>query len=292
VIRILIIVIAAICYLATPALAVNPAQLKRGEYLFNIGGCKSCHTDTKNKGKLLAGGTPIKTPFGTFYGHNITKDKTFGIGNFTDEDFIRALREGITPNGHHYFPVFPFTSFTKMTDQDMRDIKAYIFSLPAVAQPNKPNEIAFPFSIRLLQFGWKLLFFKEGVFKPNKEKSKEWNRGAYLVQALAHCSECHTPRNILGGSDTSKFLAGTPDGPGGDPAPNITPDKEAGIGKWSATEIADVINSGMLPDGDFVGSSMADVSENLAKLTPRDLAAIVVYLQSLPPIRHKVSSKK
>jgi mono/diheme cytochrome c family protein len=284
--------VAALFSLVTSVSAAGQTQLKRGEYLFNIAGCKSCHTDTKNKGKLLAGGTPLKTPFGTFYGLNITKDKAFGIGKFTDEDFIRALREGITPNGQHYFPAFPFTSFTKMTDQDMRDIKAYIFSLPAVAQPNKPNEIAFPFSIRLLQIGWKLLFFKKGVFKPNKEKSKEWNRGAYLVQALAHCSECHTPRNILGGSDTSKFLAGTPDGPGGDLAPNITPDPETGIGKWPATEIADVINFGMLPDGDFVGSSMADVSENLAKLTPQDLAAIVVYLQSLPPIRHKVSSKK
>ncbi len=283
---------ALIALLSAPVFAADQTQLKRGEYIFHIGGCKSCHTDSKNKGKLLAGGTPLKTPFGTFYGLNITKDTTFGIGKWSDEDFIRALRTGITPNGHHYFPVFPFTSFTKMTDQDMKDLKAYIFSQPAVAKPNIPNDIAFPFNIRLLQFFWKILFFDQGVFEPNKSKSAEWNRGAYLVQALGHCTECHTPRNFFGGSDSSQYLSGTPDGPEGEPAPNITPDNETGIGKWSADDIASVINSGMLPDGDFVGSSMTEVSENLSKLTPADLKAMVVYLKSIPAIRHKITTKK
>tara|TARA_B100000315_G_scaffold260868_1_gene326605 strand:+ start:2014 stop:2901 length:888 start_codon:yes stop_codon:yes gene_type:complete len=288
-------IVAALFYLSAPALAAEPAQLKqikRGEYIFHISGCKTCHTNTKAKGKLLAGGTPLKTPFGTFYGPNITPDKTHGIGNWTERDFVRALREGVAPDGSHYFPVFPFTTFTKMTKRDMKDLKAYIFSLPAVAQPNIPHEIGFPFNIRLLQLGWKILFFDPGKFQPNEKQSAEWNRGAYMVQSLAHCSECHTPRNIFGASDQRNFLAGTPDGPEGDPAPNITPDKETGIGKWSAAEIADVVNFGMLPDGDFVGSAMTDVSQNLAKLTPQDLKAIVVYLESIPPIHNKVIAKK
>jgi mono/diheme cytochrome c family protein len=273
----------------TPSTA---ADLARGEYIFHLSGCKTCHTDAKNKGKLLAGGGPLKTPFGIFYGPNITPDKNHGIGKWSDEDFIQALREGTAPDGSHYFPVFPFTSFTKMTDQDMKDLKAYIFTLPAVAQPNKAHDIGFPFNIRLLQIGWKMLFFEKGKYTPDTKQSTEWNRGAYLVKGLNHCSECHTPRNIFGGSDLSRFLSGTPDGPEGEPAPNITPDKETGIGKWSAEEIADVINFGMLPDGDFVGSAMTDVSENLEKLTPKDLKAIVVFLKSIPAIRNKVIVKK
>jgi mono/diheme cytochrome c family protein len=291
VIRFLLITI-SLFFMANPALPADQAQLKRGEYIFHLSGCKSCHTDTKKKGKLLAGGTGLKTPFGTFYGPNITPDKTHGIGKWSEKDFIQALRVGTSPNGDHYFPVFPYTTFTKMTDQGMKDLRAYIFSLPAVASPNKPHDIGFPFNIRFLQWGWKLLFFNQGTFNPTEGKSAEWNRGAYLVQGLSHCSECHTPRNILGGIDNSRYLSGTPDGPEGEPAPNITPDLETGIGKWSAADIADVINSGMLPDGDFVGSSMTDVSENLSKLTPLDLKAIVTYLKSIPAIRHKVIAEK
>ena len=294
-IRFLILVILLLKF-GAPAIAAeatpSAAQLKRGEYIFHVSGCKSCHTDSKNKGKLLAGGTPLKTPFGIFYGPNITPDKNHGIGNWLEADFLKALREGISPDGSHYFPVFPYTTFTKMTDQDIKDLRAYIFSLPAVSQANKPHDVGFPFNIRLLQIGWRMLFFDKGVYQPDNQQNAIWNRGGYLVQALGHCSECHTPRNMFGGLDASRYLAGTPDGPEGEPTPNITPDEKTGIGKWSIAEIADVINSGMLPDGDFVGGSMTDVSENLAKLTANDLKAIVIYLKSQLPIYHKISSKK
>jgi len=276
--------------LSGPALAQSDA-VKRGQYIFTASGCAGCHTDTKNKGAFLAGGHALKTPFGTYYGPNITPDKTHGIGNWSDEDFIRALREGKAPDGSHYFPVFPYTSFTKMTDQDMRDLKAYLFSVPAVSKPNIPHDISFPFNVRLSMIGWKILFFDEGVFSPDAGKDDVWNRGAYLAQAMVHCGECHTPRNILGATKSDMAYAGTKDGPEGDLAPNITPDAETGIGKWSHKEIFDVLKIGILPDGDFVGGTMTEVTENMAKLTDDDLNAIATYFKSLPAIQNKVTGK-
>lgn len=284
-----LVVLTALAWASTAKAESDP--VKRGAYLFAAGGCAGCHTDSKNKGPLLAGGGPLKTPFGTYYGPNITADKTHGIGKWSDREFIRALRQGISPNGSLYFPVFPYPSFTKMTDRDMRDLKAYIFSLPAVAKRNKPHDIKFPFGIRFSMIGWNFLFLDKGPEPPDPARSAEWNRGAYLVRALVHCGECHTPRNFLGAVDRDKELAGTPDGLDGDPAPNVTPDPETGIGKWSADELLDFIGEGMLPDGDIVGGAMADVSENLAKLTSDDLKAITIYIKSLPPIRNKVTKK-
>ncbi len=275
---------------ASPAAAqANADAIKRGEYVFRAADCAPCHTDTKNKGAQLAGGRALPTPFGTFYSPNITADPVNGIGKWTDADFTRALREGISPNGSHYFPVFPYTSFTLMTDQDIKDLKAYIFSLPPVAQANKPHDIGFPFNLRFLQIGWKMLFFKEGVYKPDPAKSAEWNRGAYLTEALGHCAECHTPRNLLGGMDRSRWMAGSIDGPEGEMAPNITPHEATGIGEWDDIDFAYMLKTGAVPGGDVVGGLMAEVvRESTSKMTDADRTAMSKYILSLPPIDHKI----
>ena len=278
---------------APPARAQAPdaAAVARGQYIFTAAGCTSCHTDEKHKGAFLAGGVALKTPFGTFYGPNITPDPTYGIGRWTEAEFVRALRDGVGPQGQ-LFPVFPFTSFTRMTDADVNDLWAYLRSVPPVATPSKPHDVSFPFNVRAAQVVWKALFFTPGRFQPDPEKSAEVNRGAYVVQALGHCGECHTPRNVLGGLRTSLALAGTAHGPDGHAVPNITPDPETGIGKWSDGDVAEVFKSGMTPDGDFVGSGMAEeVRNTTSKLSDADVHAVVAYLKSLPPIRNKVGGK-
>jgi mono/diheme cytochrome c family protein len=275
--------VVAAALLVRPAWA-DQAQLDRGAYIFTAADCAGCHTNIKANGPLLAGGRPLKTPFGTFYSPNITPDPEHGIGRWTDADFIRALREGVAPDGSHLYPVFPYTSFTRMTDQDMLDLKAYIFSLPTVAQANRAHEIDFPFGWRFTLGAWKLLNFTEGAFAPDPAKDAEWNRGAYLVQALGHCGECHTPRDWLGGLDPSRAFAGTTEGPEGGKVPNITPDPETGIGSWSRADILRVLKTGMLPDFDAVGSAMGEVVQTTSRLTDADRQAIAVYLESLPPL--------
>ncbi|MCI0684726.1 MAG: cytochrome c [Gemmataceae bacterium] len=275
--------VALVCW-ATPGHA-DQAQIDRGAYIFTAADCGSCHTNVKAKGPPLAGGRPLATPFGTFYSPNITADPETGIGRWTDADFIRALREGVSPEDDHYFPAFPYPSFTKMTDQDILDLKAYIFSLPPVAQADREHEIDFPFGWRFSVWFWKQLNFTEGAFAPDPAKSADWNRGAYLVEALAHCGECHTPRGWLGGSDTSAAYSGTPDGPEGEKVPNITPDTDTGIGTWSSADVLRVLRTGQLPDGDFVGSVMGEVVEtSTSKLTDADRQAIAAYLATLPPV--------
>ena len=279
---------------AAPALALallvsapgraDQAQLDRGAYLFSAADCGACHTNVKAKGPLLAGGRPLKTPFGTFYTPNITPDPQTGIGRWSDADFTLALRRGVSPGNDHYFPVFPYGSFTKMTDQDILDLKAYIFSLPPVSQANREHDIDFPFGWRFSVWFWKQLNFTEGPMVPDAARSPEWNRGAYLAEALAHCGECHTPRGWFGGLETSLAMSGTTDGPEGQKVPNITPDKDTGIGSWSPKDVVRVLRTGQLPDGDFVGSLMGEVVNGTSKLTDADRQAIAVYLQSLPAI--------
>jgi mono/diheme cytochrome c family protein len=273
------------CWLAAADARADPAQIERGAYIFAAADCGACHTNVKEKGPLLAGGRPLATPFGTFHSPNITPDPETGIGRWTDADFVRALREGVSPDGSHYFPAFPYPSFTGMTDQDMLDLKAYIFSLPPVVQPDREHEIDFPFGWRFSVWFWKQLNFTEGPFAPEPARSAEWNRGAYLVEALAHCGECHTPRSWLGGLDRAAAYSGTTDGPDGEKVPNITPDPETGLGTWSATDVIRLLRTGQLPDGDFVGSVMGEVVENgTSKLTDADRAAIAAYLAGLPSI--------
>ena len=264
--------------------STDPA-IKRGAYIFHAAGCLACHTDEKNKGMPLAGGRALGTPFGTFYSPNITPDETHGIGAWSDEDFVRALRQGLAPDGSHYFPAFPYTAYTGMSERDMRDLKAYLFSRMPVAAPNRPHELKFPFRYRFLLWPWKLLFFDEGRRVEEAGMDAQWNRGAYLTEHLGHCAECHTPRNFLGGIKRSRNMAGNPSGPEGKKVPNITPDTGSGIGDWSGSDIAYFLKTGFLPDGDYAGGAMTDViEESTSKLRDEDLAAIAAYLMSLPPM--------
>jgi mono/diheme cytochrome c family protein len=264
--------------------ALDPDK-DRGAYLFAAAGCRNCHTDVKNKGAPLAGGRAMETPFGTFYTPNITPDTETGIGGWSDEDFVRALRDGVSPAGDHLYPAFPYTSYTRMSEDDMRALKAYIFSLPPVRQENRAHELDFPFGWRFLLGAWKMLNFTPGAMAPESGRSESWNRGAYLVEALGHCGECHTPRDALGGLDGDRRMAGTTDGPDGEKVPNITPDESTGIGAWSTSQITGVLRTGLLPDGDVVGSVMGEVVNNgTSRLTDADRAAIAEYLQSLPAI--------
>jgi mono/diheme cytochrome c family protein len=267
---------------APAATAADPEAIARGAYLTVAAGCDNCHTDRAHGGQPYAGGLALATPFGTFFSPNITADPQSGIGGWTDAQFLRALREGVRPDGANYFPVFPYPSFTGITDDDALAIKAYLFSLPAVHQANRPHDISFPVSWRFLQTGWKILFFNAGPFRPAPERSAAYNRGAYLVTALAHCGECHTPRNWLGAPDRDGFLSGTPDGPDGKKVPNITQDKPTGIGNWSEADIVGVLTDGHLPDFDFVSGAMGEVVKDTARLTDEDRRAIADYLKTVP----------
>ena len=267
-----------------PALA-DSGSVDRGAYLFALAGCGGCHTDDAHHGAPLAGGTPVDTPFGTFYGPNISPDPTYGIGAWSDADFIQALRQGLRPDGGHLFPAFPYTSFTFITDMDILDLKSYLFAQPPSSEASKPNDLWFPFSWRWLQTFWRWMNFTPGPFKPDLSKSPVWNRGAYLVEAVAHCGECHTPRDLTGGLKTSLAYSGTARGPGGQKVANITSDKDTGIGRWSHYQIAHFLASGILPDGDVAGSLMGEViKRSTSKMTEADRDAVATYLESIPPI--------
>jgi mono/diheme cytochrome c family protein len=277
---------------ALPVWGNEPTAIERGKAILQAAGGCSCHTDEKHAGAFLAGGHAIKTPFGTIYSPNITPAPKTGIGTWSEADFLTAMTQGIGPGGVHYFPVFPYTSFTRMTAQDVRDLQAYLFSVPPVEQPNKPPQLRFPFGWRAGLVVWRWLNFHPGTFQPRSDQSVEWNRGAYLATALGHCAECHTPRNWLGGLKTTMAYAGSADGPEGELAPNITPDEATGIGKWSVADIVWFLQTGVKPDGDDAQGLMSVVIENGYKHLPEtDLRAIAVYLRSLPPIRHKVVKK-
>jgi mono/diheme cytochrome c family protein len=258
--------------------------VKRGEYVFNAAGCLGCHTESKDAPRL-AGGRALKTPFGTFYSPNITPDSDSGIGGWTQVDFNRAMRDGKAPDGSSYFPVFPYTAFTHLTDQDLQDLKAYLDAQPAVAKPNRPHDVSPPFGWRFLLPVWQAMFLDEGGLPPAPGRDEKWLRGRYLVEAAGHCGECHSPRNFLGAVDHSKSLGGSADGPEGKPVPNITSDQQAGIGKWSAGDIAFMLEIGMMPDGDFVGGGMNEVVANsTSKLAAADREAIAAYLVTVPPV--------
>jgi mono/diheme cytochrome c family protein len=274
----------ACCSGSVTAHAQDNGAITRGAYLALAADCAACHTDKKAGGAPLAGGPPLTTPFGTFYGPNITPDKTTGIGNWTEDQFRRALREGINEHGAYMFPVFPFTSFTNLTDRDASDLYAYLMSVPPVTHRAPHNDVKFPFGWRPLLAGWRTLFFKEGPLQPVAGQSDEWNRGRYLAEAVGHCEECHTPRNFLGALDRAHAFAGNPHGPNGNEAPDITADKKDGIGDWKLDDIEEVLKSGMTPDGDSVGEGMADVVDGTSKLTDADRHALAIYIQSLPAL--------
>ncbi|GLQ07069.1 c-type cytochrome [Sneathiella chinensis] len=266
---------------------------EEGRYLTAAAGCQSCHTDPATKDAPFAGGRAMKTPFGVFYTPNITPDSEQGIGGWSRDDFIRAVKTGVSPEGQHYFPAFPYTSYTRMTDEDAGKIFAYLQSLPANDRPNRDHEIAAPFSWRFLQAGWKLLFFDEGGDDQALPTDPVLARGAYLTNALGHCGECHTPRNGLGGIDDSLFMAGAIGGGEGELVPNITPDPATGIGDWTKGDLASFLETGMKPNFDDVQGTMGDViTYSTSHLSLEDREAMAAYLLSLPAIINKIEKPK
>ena len=274
-----------------PAAAPVTGNPARGAVLFAAGDCTGCHTDLKAKGPLAAGGAPMVTDFGTFYAPNITSDKTYGLGSWSAADFHRAMREGKGRDGEYLYPAFPYTSFSKMSDQDIADLWAYVKTIPAVAKPSHPHETKPPFGFRPLLLGWRVLFFHKGPMSPVAGQSAEWNRGRYLSEAVAHCGECHSPRNLLGGIIDQNAYAGNLDGPDDQKAPNITSDPH-GIGKMSLADLEEVLNSGALPSGDYVGGGMGLVVDGTAKLSAADRHAMAVYIKSLPARPSTPAKKK
>jgi mono/diheme cytochrome c family protein len=265
-------------------------DLANGRYIFTAAGCAECHAaplkacnDRKIKDKqVLAGGRCLKTPFGTFSVPNISPDKETGIGAWTTLDFINAMKLGMAPEGEHLYPAFPYTSYQRMSFEDLIDLKGYLDSLPAVNSEVPEHKLAFPFNIRRGIGLWQRLYVDGNSFEPDPKASAELNRGAYLVTAPGHCSECHSPRNVIGGIIADEAFAGAKNPEGKGTVPNITP-SDGGIGDWSKEDIVYFLETGSTPDYDTVGGSMAAVQENMAKLTPEDRNAIAAYLKSLPP---------
>lgn len=271
----------ALLVTASAAFAATAGDARRGEYIATAGGCVACHTTSGKEAARFAGGHALKTPFGTFYGPNITPHPQAGIGRWSEADFVRAMRNGVRPDGAHYFPAFPYPSYTRIVDADLRDLWAYLRSLPPNARQNQEHELRFPFGFRFLLWGWKLLFFTPGPTAADARTDTPVARGAYLVNALSHCGECHTPRNILGGPKRDRFLAGGK-GPDGKGVPNLTPTR---LKKWGDGELKDFLTTGLTADGDVTAESMGEVVTNtLSRLTAEDLAAIIAYLRSLPPL--------
>jgi len=261
--------------------ACAQGDAKRGQYLAQAGGCLACHTENRKDAAPFAGGRALKTPFGTFYGPNITPDPQAGIGRWTEADFVRAMRHGKRPDGANYFPAFPYSSFTRISDNDLRDLWAFLRTLAPSNRANQPHDLRFPFGWRLLVAPWKWLFFTPGPLVENKQRTPVLDRGAYLVNALGHCGECHTPRNFLGGPKRDRFLAGGK-GPDGKRIPNLTPTR---LKKWDDRELRDFLQTGLTPDGDTANETMDEVIRNTtSRLTAEDLAALMAYLRSLPPL--------
>jgi len=276
--------LAAAVFFVSATARADTGVVDRGAYLFAAAGCLACHTQPKG-GAPLAGGHVFDTPFGTFISPNITPDPEHGLGSWSEADFVRAMREGRSPDGSAYYPVFPFTSYTGMTDADLKALWAYLKSVEPVAQPNKAHEVSFPFTTRWPALAWQWLFFDPAAFTAAPDKGEAWNPGAYLTRHLGHCGECHTPRNRFGVMDEARYLAGNPAGPEGKKVPNITPDDKTGLGGWAQIDMTYFLETGFLPDGDFTGGAMEEVVENTtSKLTAEDRAAMPEYLLSLPAI--------
>ncbi|MEW6769064.1 MAG: cytochrome c [Pseudomonadota bacterium] len=265
------------------ALPAYTPNLANGQTIFNIGGCSSCHAVAGEKDRTaLGGGFAIKSDFGTFYAPNISPHKDNGIGNWTEAEFVTAVTKGTSPSGQHYYPAFPYTSYTHGKIEDVRDMFAYLKTLPAVSGKVRDHDVKFPFNIRRLVGGWKFLFFDDRPFIGDAQKSAAWNRGSYLVNGFGHCAECHSPRNLIGGIVGSQRFAGgpDPDHPGGW-VPNIT---QKGLKDWSEKDIASFLSDGVTPDGDTAGGSMAHVIKNTSQLSDEDRAAMATYLKSLVPV--------
>lgn len=259
-------------------------DVARGERVFYAGGCASCHAAPKAEGAdklLLAGGLEFHSPFGTFLAPNISPHEN-GIGGWSAEDLVNAMKFGVSPEGEHYYPAFPYTSYVKVDVADIIDLKAFLDTLEPVETESKPHQVGFPFNIRRSLGGWKFLFMSQDWMVDSRDETVL--KGRYLVEGLGHCSECHTSRNFLGGTVRSKWLAGgpNPDGPGN--IPNITP-HETGLAAWSEDDIVEYLFSGFTPEFDVAGGSMTDVVSNTGALTDEDRRAIAAYLKIVPAHR-------
>lgn len=271
--------------------SAGPADLENGRTMFFAGGCASCHaTEGQDDKTKLGGGHALKSPFGTFYVPNLSPHPRDGIGGWTPEQFLVAMREGVSPEGKHYYPSFPYTSYQRMTAKDVGDLFAYLKTLPPVEGRVRDHDMAFPFNIRRSLGGWKLLFADGQVFRTDPAKSAEWNRGAYLVEGPGHCAECHSPRNILGAIQSGKRFAGGPDPEGKGYVPNITP-HDTGLKSWTKKDLSYLLESGFTPDYDSVGGTMTPVIANTSKLTAQDRNAMAEYLSTLPAIEGRKKIK-
>jgi mono/diheme cytochrome c family protein len=273
--------IAGLFFLLVATIAAAQGDARRGEYLAKAGGCVGCHTDTRQDAAPYAGGRALKTPFGTFYGPNLTPHPQAGIGRWSYNDFAAAMRQGRRPDGANYFPAFPYPSFTRISDGDLADLWAYLRTLKPSAQPSRPHELGLLYRWRVVLYPWKWLFFTPGPFRADPAKSANVNRGAYLAQALGHCGECHTARNFLGGPKSDRYLAGAKLGERTN-ASNLTPTK---LKKYGDAELKDILTSGLYPDGDVIGETMEEVVRNTtSQLTPQDLDALIAFLRALRPL--------
>ncbi|THD81727.1 MAG: c-type cytochrome [Phenylobacterium sp.] len=264
-----------------------PAELRaadpitRGRYLAKAADCEACHT--VEGGAPYAGGRPFKTPFGTMYSPNITPDRATGLGTWSDADFLRAVHKGIAKDGERLYPSFPYEAYTLMSDDDVLAIKAYLFSLPPTHAVAPPDALAFPFNHRPLMAVWSLIYNPDHRFQPRADRSPEWNRGAYLAEALAHCGDCHTARNLAQALDNRRKFGGAVTA--GWRAYNITADRSSGVGSWTDDEIAEYLHAGHAAGHGSAGGPMAEaVDLSLSNLTPGDTRALVAYLRSVPAI--------
>jgi len=245
-----------------------------GEMVFALGSCASCHATPGGDKAVLAGGREFATDFGTFVAPNISPDDAQGLGSWTQADFFNAMRKGTSPKGKHYFPAFPYASFARMSDADIANLWSYLGTLPASDQPTKPHRLTFPFSLRATVGFWKALYFRTAFVQPPGDTE----RGRYLVEAIGHCAECHTPRSALGGLQSNRWMAGAPDPSGKGKVPGLTPVQL----DWSEDDIAYYLETGFTPDFDSAGGGMVAVIEGTAKLPPEDRQAIAAYIKALP----------
>jgi mono/diheme cytochrome c family protein len=253
---------------------------ERGRLVFAAGDCASCHASPGQSDRLrLGGGLALASPYGTFRAPNISSDPVDGIGAWKTADLANALMSGVSPDGRHYYPVFPYSSYAHMKPADVTDLMAYLRTLPAVSGRPPGHELYALFSIRRFVGFWKFLYFDEKMLENDAQRDATWNRGRYLVEAVAHCAECHSSRDLFGGIKPATRFAGGRDPQGTGYYPNITP---ARIGDWSAEDVAEVLRSGQTPRHGQVGSSMADVVVNTASLPQADRDAMAIYLKSVP----------
>jgi mono/diheme cytochrome c family protein len=263
-----------------PAPLAPASLVERGAYLARAADCEACHTT--QGGKSFAGGLGFNLPFGTLYSTNITPDKETGIGNYSDQDFLNAVHRGIRSDGARLYPAMPFASYTYMTDDDALAIKAYLFSLPPVHAPAPANTLTFPFNQRWAMGFWSAVFNRNSRFEPDTSKGPEWNRGAYLVEALAHCGECHTPRNLAFALDNRKKFAGAVTA--GWRAFNISSDRATGVGAWRDDDLISYLSIGHAAGHGTASGPMGEaVDHSFSQMTPEDIRAMVAYLRTVPP---------